>query len=136
MTRSQPRSAIFSMFDSLVVLSEGRSMYSGDASHALSYFSSLGFSCPPHSNPAGAPPLHAAAGCYSARWRSPPTQPAFGYEIPSRSNNGLLSGSGVGRRSSFYPLPGHTNTAEELRSISCCHRHSSCCSGFSVCTFD
>ena len=48
----QPRSSIFSMFDQLLLLSSGKLMYFGPAKQALSYFSSLGYDCPEHFNPA------------------------------------------------------------------------------------
>lgn len=48
----QPRSSIYAMFDQLLMLSEGRTMYYGKASEAVEYFAKLGFSCPEHFNPA------------------------------------------------------------------------------------
>jgi ABC-type multidrug transport system ATPase subunit len=47
----QPRSSIFEMFDKLLVLSEGRTMYFGNAEDAVPYFSSIGHSCPDAFNP-------------------------------------------------------------------------------------
>ena len=40
------------MFDDLILLSEGRMLYSGAASEALAYFEDLGHKCPQHYNPA------------------------------------------------------------------------------------
>jgi energy-coupling factor transporter ATP-binding protein EcfA2 len=48
----QPRSSIFNMFDRLLLLSEGRAMYSGLASEAVDYFNSTGFRCHDFFNPA------------------------------------------------------------------------------------
>eukprot|EP01038_Epipyxis_sp_PR26KG_P006015 gene6015-8285_t len=49
----QPRSSIFEMFDKLLILSEGRTMYFGDAQdRAVAYFSKLGHVCPDVFNPA------------------------------------------------------------------------------------
>lgn len=48
----QPRSSIFAMFDDLILLSEGRMLYSGPADQALPYFEQLGHHCPQHYNPA------------------------------------------------------------------------------------
>ena len=48
----QPRSSIFAMFDDLILLSEGRMLYSGPADEALPYFEELGHECPQHYNPA------------------------------------------------------------------------------------
>ncbi|RYH19219.1 ATP-binding cassette domain-containing protein [archaeon] len=48
----QPRSSIFAMFDRLLLLSEGKLMYFGSSEQALQYFSSLGYPCPQHFNPA------------------------------------------------------------------------------------
>jgi ATP-binding cassette subfamily G (WHITE) protein 2 len=47
----QPRSAITALFDALLLLSEGRVMFSGDAAEALPFFERWGFTCPPHTNP-------------------------------------------------------------------------------------
>ena len=47
----QPRSSIFSMFDRLLLLSEGRTMYSGPAAEATDYFSLTGFRCSSFFNP-------------------------------------------------------------------------------------
>lgn len=48
----QPRSSIFAMFDDLILLSEGRMLYSGPADQALPYFEDMGHKCPQHYNPA------------------------------------------------------------------------------------
>lgn len=48
----QPRSSIYSMFDLLLLLSEGSSMYYGPADKATQWFASTGFQCPQHFNPA------------------------------------------------------------------------------------
>ncbi|KAL4437525.1 hypothetical protein ABPG77_003506 [Micractinium sp. CCAP 211/92] len=50
-TIHQPRSSIFQMFDELLLLSEGRTMYFGKASAAVEYFASVGFRCPEQFNP-------------------------------------------------------------------------------------
>lgn len=47
----QPRSSIFDMFDMLLLLSEGRTMYLGDSNAATSYFATQGFPCPKLFNP-------------------------------------------------------------------------------------
>ena len=47
----QPRSGITALFDSLLLLSEGRCMYSGPAKEALPFFQRCGFRSPPHTNP-------------------------------------------------------------------------------------
>lgn len=51
-TIHQPRSSIYQMFDKLMLLSEGQTMYFGQASEAVTYFGSLGYSCPSVFNPA------------------------------------------------------------------------------------
>jgi ATP-binding cassette subfamily G (WHITE) protein 2 len=43
----QPRSGITALFDSLLLLSEGRCMYSGPAPEALQFFERCGFVSPP-----------------------------------------------------------------------------------------
>lgn len=49
-TIHQPRSSIFALFDKLLILSEGRTIYFGPAKDAQSYFANLGFPSPPHFN--------------------------------------------------------------------------------------
>ncbi|KAK6925676.1 ABC transporter-like, ATP-binding domain [Dillenia turbinata] len=51
-TIHQPSSRLYHMFDKVVLLSEGYPIYSGPASSALEYFSSIGFSTPITVNPA------------------------------------------------------------------------------------
>lgn len=51
-TIHQPRSSIFNMFDVLLVLSAGRTMYFGPAKEAVPYFSKLQFPSPTSFNPA------------------------------------------------------------------------------------
>lgn len=47
----QPRSSIYQMFDKLMLLSEGRTMYFGDAKLAVEHFSKFGHVCPESFNP-------------------------------------------------------------------------------------
>lgn len=47
----QPRSSIFDMFDKLLLLSEGRTMYYGNAKDAVPYFKAMQYSCPEDFNP-------------------------------------------------------------------------------------
>ncbi|KAH7420460.1 hypothetical protein KP509_13G008600 [Ceratopteris richardii] len=51
-TIHQPSSRIYHMFDKLILLSEGQLLYYGKASHAMNYFSSIGFSPQIAMNPA------------------------------------------------------------------------------------
>jgi ABC-type multidrug transport system ATPase subunit len=46
----QPRSNIVALFDQLVLLARGRTVYSGPFSSCQPYFDSVGFSCPPGFN--------------------------------------------------------------------------------------
>ena len=48
----QPRSSIFSLFDNLLLLTEGKSVYFGSAKNVLLYLDELGYSVPEHYNPA------------------------------------------------------------------------------------
>ena len=48
----QPRSSIFTMFDDVLLLSEGGCVYQGPGSAALEHFSRQGFECPERYNPA------------------------------------------------------------------------------------
>ncbi|KAJ1978770.1 hypothetical protein H4R34_003081 [Dimargaris verticillata] len=48
----QPSSEIFHMFDDIMVLQEGRTVYMGEASHAVDYFTRVGYRCPTYTNPA------------------------------------------------------------------------------------
>ena len=47
----QPRSSVFDMFDRLLLLSEGRTIYEGSAVDSSEYFRSRGFPCPELFNP-------------------------------------------------------------------------------------
>ena len=51
-TIHQPRSSIYAMFTQLLLISEGRLLYIGDAQQAVEYFSQLKFECPHLTNPA------------------------------------------------------------------------------------
>ena len=51
-TIHQPSSRDFSLFDKLLVLSSGKTVYYGPRCEALSYFKALGHQCPPYTNPA------------------------------------------------------------------------------------
>lgn len=48
----QPRSSIYTMFDRLFLISQGRTIYSGIAGEAVAYFSEYGHECPQLYNPA------------------------------------------------------------------------------------
>ncbi|KAF2089160.1 transporter, ABC superfamily [Saccharata proteae CBS 121410] len=49
-TIHQPRSNIVALFDQLILLAKGRTVYSGPFSSCQSYFDNLGYSCPPGFN--------------------------------------------------------------------------------------
>jgi ABC-type multidrug transport system ATPase subunit len=50
----QPRYDIVQELDDIVLLGRGgRTIFSGPAEKTLEYFSSIGFTCPEHANPAG-----------------------------------------------------------------------------------
>eukprot|EP01035_Chromulina_nebulosa_P025532 gene25532-33328_t len=51
-TIHQPSSAIWLLFDKLMLLSSGKQIYFGQANEACHYFSSIGYTCPKFSNPA------------------------------------------------------------------------------------
>ncbi|KAL4433910.1 hypothetical protein ABPG75_000351 [Micractinium tetrahymenae] len=51
-TVHQPRSSIWSLFDYLLVLSEGRTVFYGPAAAATAHFAAAGYACPPGYNPA------------------------------------------------------------------------------------
>lgn len=51
-TIHQPRSDIFNLFDSLLLLGNGETVYFGPAGKATSYFAEAGFPCPQYTNPA------------------------------------------------------------------------------------
>ena len=48
----QPRYAIFNLFDSITLLSHGRTVYQGSTKQAVEYFANQGFECPDRENPA------------------------------------------------------------------------------------
>lgn len=49
-TIHQPRSNIVSLFDKLLLLANGRTVYSGDFARCQQYFEQLGHPCPPGFN--------------------------------------------------------------------------------------
>ena len=49
-TIHQPRSNIVALFDHLVLLAKGRTVYSGPYAHCQSYFDNIGYTCPPGFN--------------------------------------------------------------------------------------
>jgi ABC-type multidrug transport system ATPase subunit len=51
-TIHQPRSGIYSLFDKLLLLAEGSTVYFGPARDAVDYFAELGYACPAFTNPA------------------------------------------------------------------------------------
>ncbi|XP_067149249.1 ATP-binding cassette sub-family G member 8 [Apteryx mantelli] len=48
----QPRSDIFQLFDLVLLLTSGATVYSGTARNMVQYFTELGYPCPKYSNPA------------------------------------------------------------------------------------
>ncbi|ORX98562.1 hypothetical protein K493DRAFT_280357 [Basidiobolus meristosporus CBS 931.73] len=48
----QPSSEIFHMFDDLMIMTEGKITYFGEASKAVDYYASIGYQCPMYTNPA------------------------------------------------------------------------------------
>lgn len=52
MTIHQPRSNIFSMFDKLLVIAQGKMLFSAGAHDALEHFTKIGYACPPGYNTA------------------------------------------------------------------------------------
>ncbi|XP_078378564.1 protein white-like isoform X2 [Oculina patagonica] len=51
-TIHQPSSEVYAMFDSILLLAEGRTAYMGSTAEAITYFESLGYPCPVNFNPA------------------------------------------------------------------------------------
>eukprot|EP00475_Leptophrys_vorax_P023598 TRINITY_DN3229_c0_g1_i3.p1 TRINITY_DN3229_c0_g1~~TRINITY_DN3229_c0_g1_i3.p1 ORF type:complete len:687 (+),score=141.68 TRINITY_DN3229_c0_g1_i3:16-2076(+) len=51
-TIHQPRSQIWKMFDKLLLLSDGKTMFFGPSRDVIPFFSNAGFPCPTHFNPA------------------------------------------------------------------------------------
>jgi len=51
-TIHQPNSIIYQKFDRLILLAKGRLVYNGAANGAVDYFASVGYQCPPYTNPA------------------------------------------------------------------------------------
>ncbi|KAJ3192709.1 glutamine--fructose-6-phosphate transaminase (isomerizing) [Irineochytrium annulatum] len=49
-TIHQPRSDVYTLFDEVLVIADGSSIYSGPAQHAASYFRGCGFPCPDNYN--------------------------------------------------------------------------------------
>ena len=51
-TIHQPSTKIYNAFDQVMILSKGREAFSGDVGDAIPYFDSIGYPCPPATNPA------------------------------------------------------------------------------------
>lgn len=51
-TIHQPSSEIFSLFDKVQVLKDGRVLYQGPTATVTEKWGLMGFECPPHYNPA------------------------------------------------------------------------------------
>ena len=51
-TIHQPSSEIYTLFDQVMYLSQGRVAYFGTLPHALEYYAELGYKCPSYTNPA------------------------------------------------------------------------------------
>jgi len=51
LTIHQPRSDIFELFHLITILSDGQVVYAGQASSMIDYFTSIGYPCPPLTNP-------------------------------------------------------------------------------------
>lgn len=79
----QPPPEVFSLFDDVLVMSEGQIVYHGPREHVLPHFESLGFRCPPRKDvadflvevttPLGAEYAVPAAERYAAGIPDPPT---------------------------------------------------------------
>lgn len=50
-TIHSPRTAIFNLFDQVLLLSQGETVYFGAANQMVPYFGKLGYECPKYSNP-------------------------------------------------------------------------------------
>lgn len=50
-TIHQPSSELYTLFDTLCLLSEGSTVYHGKAERTVNYFAQLGFQCPAFVNP-------------------------------------------------------------------------------------
>jgi ATP-binding cassette subfamily G (WHITE) protein 2 len=48
----QPRYSIFRLFDTVLLMCNGKSVYHGSSEEILSYFSKQGYQCELHDNPA------------------------------------------------------------------------------------
>lgn len=49
-TIHQPRSNIVALFDQLLILGQGKTVYAGEYAKCQEYFESIGYSCPPGFN--------------------------------------------------------------------------------------
>lgn len=52
LTIHQPRANVFELFDAVMLLAAGRTMFFGPPSDAIAHFAKLGHNCPPLTNPA------------------------------------------------------------------------------------
>jgi energy-coupling factor transporter ATP-binding protein EcfA2 len=51
-TIHQPSTKVYNGFDQLMIMSRGRQAFSGDVKEAIPHFESIGYPCPPATNPA------------------------------------------------------------------------------------
>lgn len=51
-TIHQPSTKVYNGFDQLMIMSRGRQAFSGDVTEAIPHFDSIGYPCPPATNPA------------------------------------------------------------------------------------
>lgn len=75
----QPRSDIFRLFDLVLLMTSGTTIYLGAAQHMVQYFAGVGHPCPRYSNPAdfygeaaGSPHLPGPAGAWWGDSRETP----------------------------------------------------------------
>lgn len=91
----QPRSDIFRLFDLVLLMTSGTTIYLGAAQHMVEYFTAIGHPCPRYSNPAdfyGEPPSSAPTS------QAPPGPAGEIQEGKCQRFQGRLSRSGAAQR--------------------------------------
>ena len=111
-TIHQPSSDIFQLFDDLLLVQSGSVVYHGPADASVSYFGSIGFQCPPLSNPADYFFMHVlteleAAPSYDQDSRERELRSAWESRGGGEGQRTLLVGKG-GEEEGTYEIPQET----------------------------
>lgn len=122
----QPRSDIFRLFDLVLLMTSGTTIYLGAAQHMVQYFAGVGHPCPRYSNPADfyGEAAGSAPTCPAPRGPGGETQEGKAQRLPgSRASEGARQ-SGLQRTGHFakYQMletEGLTEAASDVATVLC-----------------